>query len=349
MTSLSKKAASKIKDYIEEDNYTKLKRYLGKNEISLDEIITKKGEKMLHLAAKEGSSYCTEYLLENGAKPNLVDKNGNLPIHRALKYVIENYSRSIEKNLVNLLLTYSSRHLDIKNREGISPRELIVKLEKIKSKEDVIYTSPFSSSGSLGFAEKPDEEEWREKLAGEFEDEYESSFGKFDKYSSYNEPSSETYDTWADRIYREFSGKRNSYKALQKQKAEAPKGESSKKKTLRPDIDLTEAKRNYDLLKEQKKIKKQRALCDNLFNLNDQIKLETMPYRDMKAEDILEIVLEDSRADPTTIKKRIREELLRWHPDKFKQKLGDRIESGEVDSVMSHVKSVSQILINYGK
>ena len=111
MTSFNKKAASKIKDYIEEDNYTKLKRYLGKNEISMDEIITKKGEKMLHLAAKEGSSYCTEYLLENGAKPNLVDKNGNLPIHRALKYVIENYSRSKEKNLVNLLLTYSSRPL----------------------------------------------------------------------------------------------------------------------------------------------------------------------------------------------------------------------------------------------
>jgi len=350
MSSLSKKTTGKIKDYIEEDNYVKLKKYLCKNDIALDEIITKKGEKMLHLAAKEGSSYCLEYLLENGAKANLVDRNLNLPIHRALKCVIEDYSRSKEKNLVNLLLTYSSAHLDARNKEGISARDLIVKLEKIKSKEDGSYISPFTSEGSFGPVEKPEEAEWREKLAGEFEDEYESSFGKYDKYSSYTgtEPSEETYDTWADRIYKEFSGRRNRGKALQK-KEDATKERSTQKKTLKPEIDLTEAKRSYDLLKEQRKIKKQKLLCQQIFTSNEPISLATMPYRDMTAEDILEIVLEDSKTDPTAIKKRIREELLRWHPDKFKQKLGDRIGSGDVDSVMSHVKHVSQILINYGK
>ena len=347
MSILNKKTTGKIKDYIEEDNYVKLKKYLSKNKIALDEIITKKGEKMLHLAAKEGSSYCLEYLLENGAKAYLVDKNLNLPIHRALKYVIEDYSQSKEKNLVNLLLTYSSGHLDAKNREGISARDLIVKLEKIKSKEDNTYVSPFTTSGSFGFNEEPEDAEWREKLAGEFEDEYQSSFGKFDNYSSYSEPSEETYDTWADRIYREFSGRRNRDKVLHKN--ENTKGRSSQKKTLKPDIDLTEAKRSYDLLKEQRKIKKQKALCEHLFNSKEPIKLVTMPYRDMTAEDILEIVLEESKTDASAIKKRIREELLRWHPDKFKQKLSDRIESGDVDSVMSHVKNVSQILINYGK
>ena len=346
MSSLSKKASGKIKDYIEEDNYVKLKKYLGKNDIALDEIITKKGEKMLHLAAKEGSCYCLEFLLENGAKPNLVDRNLNLPIHRALKYVIEDYSRSKERNLVNLLLTYSSGHLDSRNREGISARDLIVKLEKIKSKEDKSYISPFTTSGSLGCVEKPEEAEWREKLAGEFEDEYESSFGKYDNYSSFGEPSEETYDTWADRIYKEFLGRRNRNKASQKKDE---KTKESHKKTLKPEIDLTEAKRSYDLLKEQKKIKKQRVLCEHIFNSKEPIKLMIMPYRDMSAEDILEIVLEDSKTDPTAIKKRIREELLRWHPDKFKQKFGDRIVSDDVDSVMSHVKNVSQILINYGK
>ena len=346
MSSISKKVSGKIKDYIEKDNYVKLKKYLSKNDIALDEIITKKGEKMLHIAAKKGSCYCLEFLLENGAKPNLVDRNLNLPIHRALKFVIEDYSRSKEKNLVSLLLTYSSGHLDARNREGISARDLIVKLEKIKSKEDKSYISPFTSSGSFESVEKPEDAEWREKLAGEYEDEYESSFGKFDKYSSLSEPSEETYDTWADRIYAEFSGRRNRGKAYENKDE---KTQESQKRTLKPEIDLTEAKRSYDLMKQQRKIKKQKVLCDLIFNTKEPIKLVTMPYKDMTAEDILEIVLEDSKKDPAAIKKRIREELLRWHPDKFKQKFGDRIESEDVDSVFSHVKNVSQILINYGK
>ena len=82
----------KILKYIESDTYIKLKKILKKEKINVDEIITKRGEKMLHLAAKEGSGDCLEYLLEEGANAKLVDKKGNLPLHRALEFVIENYS-----------------------------------------------------------------------------------------------------------------------------------------------------------------------------------------------------------------------------------------------------------------
>ena len=115
MSSLDKHDAEKIKKYIERDKYSKLKRFLSSEKIDLNEIITKKGEKMLHLAAKEGSSFCLEFLLEQGANPRLVDKKGNMPLHRALKFVIENYSNSNEKCLVYTLLTYSSKFLDVEN------------------------------------------------------------------------------------------------------------------------------------------------------------------------------------------------------------------------------------------
>ena len=118
---------------------------------------------------------------------------------------------------------------------------------------------------------------------------------------------------------------------------------------FKPDVDLSEAKRSYDLLKEQKRIRKQKVLCNKLFNTSEPIVLEDMPFRDMKAEEILDIVLAECKDDATTIKKRIREELLKWHPDKFKQKLGERIASEQVEEVMAHVKHVSQIIINYGK
>ena len=74
-----------------------------------------------------------------------------------------------------------------------------------------------------------------------------------------------------------------------------------------------------------------------------------MPFQDMKAETILEILLKEAEGEPSSVKKKIREELLRWHPDKFKQKNGDRIVKEDLEKVMNHVKHVSQILINYGK
>ena len=49
------------------------------------------------------------------------------------------------------------------------------------------------------------------------------------------------------------------------------------------------------------------------------------------------------------VKIRIREEVRRWHPDKFLQKLGLRVVKGERDQVMERVKSVSQALNDYGK
>ena len=349
MTNLDRDDVKKIKKYIEDDNYSKLKKYITRNDISLNEIITKKGEKMLHLAAKEGSSYCMEYLLDSGALAHLVDKHGNLPLHRALKYVIQNYSRENEKNLVNSLLTFSSKHLDVENVDGVKPRDLILQLERVKARRDESYVSPLDSRGSARVVDKAAaaEEEWRDKLSGECEDEYEHSVGKFEKFTTFSEPSSETYDDWTERIYREFSSKRNKHRNLKQETSSSKK--KSKDNKLKPDVDLSEAKRSYDLLKEQKRIRKQTVLCNKLFNTSERIVFEDMPFRDMKAAEILDIVLAECKDDASTIKKRIREELLKWHPDKFKQKLGERIASEQVEDVMAHVKHVSQIIINYGK
>ena len=49
------------------------------------------------------------------------------------------------------------------------------------------------------------------------------------------------------------------------------------------------------------------------------------------------------------MKRRIREEIRRWHPDKFKQKHGHRVHKVEFIAVMDRVKHVSQALNDYGK
>ena len=40
---------------------------------------------------------------------------------------------------------------------------------------------------------------------------------------------------------------------------------------------------------------------------------------------------------------------LRWHPDKFKQKIGPRIRLEDMDSVMAKVKTIAQALTSYAK
>ena len=52
--------------------------------------------------------------------------------------------------------------------------------------------------------------------------------------------------------------------------------------------------------------------------------------------------------DPATIKRAIREAIRRWHPDKFKQKLGPRILKTEFSEVMERVTYVAQALNNFG-
>ena len=350
MSTLDKELAKKIKKYIEHDKYLKLKKLISQTGVSLNEVINKKGEKMLHIAAKEGATYCLEFLLKSGANAKLVDLKGNIPLHRALKYVIEDYNRDDESSLVSSLLTYSSCQLDVKNREGKTPRQLLKDLEVIKSKFDKKCSSASQyascTAGSSGL-QRTEDDEWNDKLAEEYEYEFEHSIGKFEKFTSVDEPSVETYDDWAERIYREFSSKRRKFSTTTK----ASSSKQKKSRSLKPEsnIDLEAANRDYETLKNRRSLEKQKKLCDRLFKSNCAIEVATMPFRDLSAEEILEIILCDCAAEAADIKKRIREELLRWHPDKFRQKFGDRVSKNETEKVMDHVKHVSQILINYGK
>ena len=339
--SIPKDQAKKLKKYIEDDKLTKLRRYIADKKINLNEIITKKGEKMLHIAAKEGSRYCLEYLLEKGANAKLVDKKGNLALHKALRFVLENYSRENERDLVSSLLTYSSGLINLENSSGVSPKDLILSLEKVKEKKIRSYESPLSPD--LRPEPRSEAEEWEAKLTEESHFEYDQSFGKFDFFSRETESTSETFDDWADRIFQEFYNKRKKSWKRSEEKS------LPKLRNLKPDLKSTEVDQNYKLLKEKKLREKQEKLCERLFTTSDVITLSDLPYKNMKAEEILEMVTCKCGSEPTEIKKRIREELLRWHPDKFRQKFGERIDKEEQDGVMEHVKHISQILINYGK
>lgn len=333
----------KILKYIERDNFVKLKRFLKEDKIGVDDVISKRGEKMLHIAAKEGASDCLEFLLEKGANAKLVDKKGNLPLHRALEFVIDDYSRDNERDLVSTLLTFSSGLMNVRNKKGFTPKELVLNLEKLKRNN----VEAAAAQKTQPFFEKPkertEEEEWKDKLADECEYEYGVSYGKFEDQGEYVGDINESYDDWADRIYKAFfsSRKRKFVKNVE---------EPKKVKSLKPEIDLEQAAENYKLLKEKKIKMKQKNMCDKLFNTEEIITAADIPFENFEASKILEIIIGDVEGQNSdVVKKIIREAIRKWHPDKFQQKLGDRICEKDVELVMERVKLISQALTNFGK
>jgi len=334
----------KILKYIEKDNFVKLKRFLKEDKINVDDIISKHGEKMLHVAAKEGACDCLEFLLEKGANAKLVDKKGNLPLHRALEFVIDDYSKANEKDLVNSLLTFSSGLMNVRNKKGFTPKELILNLEKIKSK---FNRSTSTTQRNQTFFEesetRTEEDEWRDKIADECDYEYGVSYGKFEDQGEYIGDTSETYDDWADRIYKAFASSR-------KRKFAKTVEEPKNLKSLKPDIDLEQAAKNYELLKAKQIKARQERMCDKLFNTEEIITASDIPFENFEATKILDIIIGDAEGqNADVVKKKIREAIRRWHPDKFQQKVGERICEKDADLVMEKVKLISQALTNFGK
>jgi len=112
----------RLEKYIEKDQWKKIAKLVGEGVVAIDSIVGKRGEKMLHLAVREESVNCLEWLLEHGANPGLVDRKGNLALHLAVEAVISEYSRTRERDLVSTLLTYSMGLLSCRNKAGFTPR-----------------------------------------------------------------------------------------------------------------------------------------------------------------------------------------------------------------------------------
>ena len=97
------------------------------------------------------------------------------------------------------------------------------------------------------------------------------------------------------------------------------------------------------------RIRKELRLMEKLFLHSGQITAEKIPFSGVNNADIVKILLEEVKGrEASDIKAKIREEIRRWHPDKFLQKLGYRIEESEKESVMLRVKEVAQALNDYG-
>ena len=83
-------------------------------------------------------------------------------------------------------------------------------------------------------------------------------------------------------------------------------------------------------------------MCSKLFDSIQDVSILDMPFEGLSDHQIIHIMFENIAED--SISKKIKEEIRRWHPDKFKQKLGLKFVTGDSDSIMKRVNLISQAI-----
>ena len=83
-------------------------------------------------------------------------------------------------------------------------------------------------------------------------------------------------------------------------------------------------------------------MCSRLFDSVQHVSILDIPFKGLSDQQIIHIMFENITED--SVSKKIKEEIRRWHPDKFKQKLGLKFVAGDNDSIMKRVNLISQAI-----
>lgn len=83
-------------------------------------------------------------------------------------------------------------------------------------------------------------------------------------------------------------------------------------------------------------------MCSRLFNSIQDVSTHDIPFDGLSDQQIIHIMFENITDD--SVNKKIKAEIRRWHPDKFKQKLGQKFVKEENDSIMKRVNLISQAI-----
>jgi hypothetical protein len=347
--SRDKAKIKKFRRYVELDRFRKAKKLMSKHSVLVNAALNSRKQTGLHVAAKMGNYDTLRVLLDGGADPTARDSKRRLPLHHAARYCLskKRVSRALVSDLVSSLVTGSLSVLDAADNKETTCRALLADINCRQEAQD--DEDAKSRPRSTRFCEEDYDPgvSWRQKLENEAEDDHLEAVGNWARYSAMNEDSddgdmAETYDDWADKIYREFVRKRRPPPPPPKKKEPSPT--TSRPKLAKP-------------LRLEKKTSKPTKLyakfCQKFLSPDADltIALSDLPFTvRTNSNEIVSAVLEDVlEGSANAAKKAIRDELRRWHPDKFGQKFATRFAEGDADAIVAVVTHVSQSLIGYGK
>jgi len=342
----------KLVRYVEKDKFRKVDKLLSNHIELVNAMLSKKrGRTSLHLASEMGSFDTVQVLIKRGADVTMKDSKGSLPLHYAACFCLskKKHSRNLVSDLVSPLITGSLALLDEANSEGVTCRSLLDAINRRQEKTD---GARVEAAGRVVQETENKETVWERKLAMEAEEDLTDFVGSSSRYgcTGYHEDdeeSKESYDEWADRIYLQFLRRRRP----------APPPQPKTKKVSQPTFRMPKLEKplraNDELEHRSSRDKLYKKFCEKLLAEDSRvITTDDFPFTTQTDSNEIVSAVCGSAAqelDAASAKKAIRDELRRWHPDKFMQKYGRRLSVKDRGSIESIVTHISQALIQFGK
>ena len=178
-------------------------------------------------------------------------------------------------------------------------------------------------------------------------------------FVSYEE-NAETYDDWTERIRQQYYDKKRAQREAEYIASSRKKRKTAAdtEQTDRETDHLNEARRkmkekyeHYQRQDRDLKLLKRKVKYENeyktLFERKDK---GDLGYSDIpwpggdKSEDDIMILMQGLQKDSSDYKKYLREQKIRWHPDKFLQRFGTHLLAADKERIMSRVTELSQKL-----
>ncbi|XP_078686894.1 NF-kappa-B inhibitor-like protein 1 [Branchiostoma floridae x Branchiostoma belcheri] len=351
---MGRSRVEKFLEYLKAGEVHKVKSYLRKHsgKIRLNSLRVEKERTPLHIACLLGEDACMRILLKHGADTDVVDTDGNTPLHLALLDVLKGNVHGYYDMVMPLLKECPEKVLHQRNRKGETPQQLLEESKELmeqRAAEDKQEEMRKEESESKA----EEDRRWREKLCGEWEDEYEANWGVFEDVE---EREADTYDTWADRLSEQFHRKHRKRRAQQ----ETPSAEDKKKQKQQEQEDFQKKleKEHQEYLNRASKRDKETLLakkqeyekkCSEVFQ---QDASQTLSYSDIpwpntkdNIRDMVKVLFCDvDKSDKENFKKYLKSQQVLWHPDRFLQKCGARLKQEDKDKILEKVTELSQEL-----
>jgi NF-kappa-B inhibitor-like protein 1 len=172
----------------------------------------------------------------------------------------------------------------------------------------------------------------------------------------YENDERESYDDWADRLRREYHLKNRNYghRHSSNKREATSESQSHDKNDSKECLEDIRKKLRKKYEENQKRDRANRILMKSKNYLKNIIALQSgtggikcndvpWPYS-VDVVEIKNVMFHDVLTDDHKYKKRLREEQIRWHPDKFLQKHGKRLCECDRNRIMEKVKEISQEL-----
>ena len=173
----------------------------------------------------------------------------------------------------------------------------------------------------------------------------------------------ETYDNWADKLSEQYRSKHQRHQ----QYCFRPRPSSTKAPSTHPSADDKQREFIRNMQKEHQEYIKRTAEMRKVEKCKSlQVKYEKKFEEICQADDrnsklsykdvpwpvhhkdgfsLEDVVLSNvDKADKSLLKRSLRDQQVRWHPDRFMQKFGERLEDCDRERILKKVNTISQEL-----